>query len=363
VLRFRLEDSVVTPKLESEYRRLLIESGLGRALPSAEELGRRLTLDSLGLPKDQRQALAARRDFQGMLNAVSFEIERYAPQVVDDYRRAAARNDEPGAFSADVGVMCAEFPTGEFEGEARSVCDGNVLVLVNSGLLALLAQTAKLIVLTTAITDGGSQFHYLDNVPLPPAGMTADWALADVLARYLHWPAPEAGGVALPAAGADLARIDELYRAMVFFTVAHEYAHAYAHHHEYQGPASEPRGVIEGEADWMAVKLMLGRWRWGELSEEERSRELLALLPGPFLWFGLERLVAKADELGGEAADLEDVLAAHSPTVIREAELRSYYDRAGLSRSLADLYEGWIWRHAPGILGELRGRPRNGGPS
>ena len=174
-----------------------------------------------------------------MLNAVSFEIERYAPQVVDDYRRAAARNDEPGAFSADVDVDVRRVPHRGVRGRGTHVCDRNVLVLVNSGLLALLAQTAKLIVLTTAITDGGSQFHYLDNVPLPPAGITADRALADVLARYLHWPAPEAGGVALPASGADLARIDELYRAMVFFTVAHEYAHAYAHHHAYQGlPAS-----------------------------------------------------------------------------------------------------------------------------
>jgi hypothetical protein len=211
--------------------------------------------------------------------------------------------------------------------------------------------------------DGGRGFQYLDDVRLPPFGVTANRALADVLARYLGRSAPQAGGIALPADPVDLARIDELYRAMLFFTVAHEYAHAYAHHHEYRQPAGEPHGVLEGEADWMAVKLMLGRWRWGGLSDEDRARELHSLLPGPFLWFGLERLVAQAEELEGRAADLEAVLASHSPTPIREAELRDYYDRAGLSRSLADLYEDWIWRHAPTTLAELSRTPRSDEPA
>jgi hypothetical protein len=354
---------MVTPELESEYRRLLIEEGLVGVLASSENLRRRTPLNALGLPVDLRQALAARQDFQGILNSVSVETEKYAPLVIDAYSRAAAQNDEPGMFSADVDVMCAEFPTGEFEGEARRVSDRSVLVLINSGLLALLAQTAKLIVLTTAIVDGGRGFQYLDDVRLRPFGVTVDRALVDVLARYLGWPAPQAGAVTLPAEPADLARIDELYRGMVFFTVAHEYAHAYAHHHEYRQHAGEPHGVLEGEADWMAVKLMLGRWRWGGLSHEDRRRELHALLPGPFLWFGLERLVAHAEELEGRAADLDAVLASHSPTVIREAELRGYYDRTGLSRSLADLYEDWIWRRAPAILAELSRAPRSGEPA
>jgi hypothetical protein len=354
---------LVTPELESEYRRLLIEEGLAGALVSSEELRRRVPLDALELTPDLGQALAARQDFQGILNSVSVDIEQHAPLVVDAYRRAAAQNGEPGLFSAEVDVMCAEFPTGEFEGEARRVSSQSVLVLINSGLLALLAQTAKLIVLTTAIVDGGRGFQYLDDVRLPPFGVTVNRALADVLARYLGRSAPQAGGVALPAEPAALARIDELYRAMLFFTVAHEYAHAYAHHHEYRQAADDPHGVLEGEADWMAVKLMLGRWRWGGLSHEDRARELHSLLPGPFVWFGLERLVAQAEELEGRAADLEAVLASHSPTVIREAELRDYYDRAGLSRSLADLYEDWIWRRAHATLAELRRTPRSDAPA
>jgi hypothetical protein len=140
---------LVTPELESEYRRLLIEEGLAGALVSSEELGRRVPLDALELPPDLGQALVARQDFQGILNSVSVEIEQHAPLVIDAYRRAAAQNGEPGVFSADVDVMCAEFPTGEFEGEARRVSSQSVLVLINAGLLALLAQTAKLIVLTT----------------------------------------------------------------------------------------------------------------------------------------------------------------------------------------------------------------------
>jgi hypothetical protein len=354
---------LVTPELESEYRRLLIEEGLAGVLASTQELRRQLPLDSWGLPPHLRQALAARKDSQGILNSVSAEIEEYAPLVIDAYRRAAAQNGEPGVFSPKVEVMCAEFPTGEFGGEARRVSGRSVLVLINSGLLDLLAQTAKLIVLTTAIVDRGRGFQYLDGLRLRPFGLSVDRALADVLARYLGRPAPRAGAVALPAGPADLARMDELYRGIVFFTVAHEYAHAYAHHHEYRQGADEPRGVLEGEADWMAVKLMLGRWRWGGLSDEDGSRELQALLPGPFLWFGLERLVALAEELEGRAADLETVLASHSPTVIREAELRDYYDRAGLSRSLADLYEDWIWRRAPEILAELSRAPGSADPA
>jgi hypothetical protein len=357
------EGAVVTPELESEYRRLLIEEGLAGVLARSEELRRRPPLGSSELPPDLRQALADRQDFQGILNSVSVEIEEHAPLVVDAYRRGAAQNGEPGLFSADVDVMCAEFPTGAFEGEARRVSGRSVLVLINAGLVALLAQTAKLVVLTTAIVDGGRGFQYVDDVRLRPFGVTVDRALADVLARYLGRPASRAGGVALPTEPADLARIDELYRGMVFFTVAHEYAHAYAHHHEYRHPAGEPPGVLEGEADWLAVKLMLGRWRWGGLSDEDRSRELHALLPGPFMWFGLERLVTRAEELDGRATDLEVVLASHSPTMIREAELRDYYDRAGLSRSLADLYEAWIWRHAPAILAELRRAPRSTEPA
>jgi hypothetical protein len=190
--------SLVTPELESEYRRLLIEEGLAGVLASSEELRRRPPLDSSGLPPNLRQALAGRQDFQGILNSVSVEIEEYAPLVVDAYRRVAAQNGEPGVFSADVDVMCAEFAPGEFEGEARRVSGRSVLVLINAGLLALLAQTAKLIVLTTAIVDGGRGFQYLDDVRLRPFGVTVDRALADVLARYLGRPASRAGGVALP---------------------------------------------------------------------------------------------------------------------------------------------------------------------
>ncbi len=57
-------------------------------------------------------------------------IEKYASLVVDAYRRATAQNGEPGVFSADVDVLCAEFPTTEFEGEARRV-SGRMLILLS----------------------------------------------------------------------------------------------------------------------------------------------------------------------------------------------------------------------------------------
>jgi hypothetical protein len=347
---------VITPELEAEYRRLLIQEDVEDLLVSAEDIRRRAPLYSSRVLTDVRNALITRRDFQGILNSVSDQIEEFAPQVMESYHRAAQQNKEPGLFSTDVDVMCAEFPKGEFEGSARPVGQRGVLVLINSGLLAVLGQTAKLIALTTAFADDSSEFQYRDQAPLAPFGQTAAQALADVLGAYLGRNTPLAGAVALPAEPNDRVRMDDLYRGLVFFTVAHEYAHAYAHQYSYHQAGGKP-AALEGEADWLAVKLMLGRWRWGNLSNQDRMREQSAMLPAPLIWFGLERLVAQAEELEGTAADLDVILASHSPTMIREAELRNYYDRAGLPRKLADSYEGWIWRQARAVHKALGREP------
>jgi hypothetical protein len=352
---------MVTPELKAEYERLLIEAGLDDVLLSSQDVRRRDPAKALGLTGPAADALVTRGDFQGTLDSVSAELESFAPQVMAAYQQAADQNREPGLFSDDVQVMVAEFPTGEFGGSVRLVGESGALALINSGLLALMAQIAKLIVLTTAIVDGGSGFQYLDDVRLPPFGVTAADAMADVLARYLDRNRSRAGAVALPLDAAEIDRMNQLYRGMVSFTVAHEYAHAFAHHQSYRdngsGKPEELPAALEGEADWLAVKLMLGRWRWGGLSKEERAREADALLPAPFLWYGLERLVSEAEEVAGKGVELDEVLASHSPTVIREAELRDYYDRAGLSHSLADLYEDWIWHHAKNMLAALAEEP------
>lgn len=347
----------IKAKLEAEYRELLGDLPDPRLLLSEADVEMSLrerfasvfgAVDETLLREAVRHALADQPDFGSMLESISSELDEFLPALAENEVRHGAP-----PLIADLTMMFAEYPTGQFNAQVRALDGRSALVLVNSALLHMLQQMAKLIVLTTAIVEEG--FQYWDNVRLPPLQLTPAQAMADVVDAYLRQRPGRAGFVARPPR-AEQERVEELLRAMVMFVVAHEYAHALGGHLGDRG-AQSPWG-LEGEADWLAVRLMLSRWRWGDFVDDPRQLRLQTLLSGPLLFFGLEQLVAAAEQRvskpgRGGATGFD----THPPAVMRTLSLRALYQQARLPLALADLYAGWVDRIAPGVLEILAGGP------
>jgi hypothetical protein len=99
---------------------------------------------------------------------------------------------------------------------------------------------------------------------------------------------------------------------------------------------------------------MLSQWRWGKIVVDHRHLRLQTLLAGPLLFFGLDQLVASAEDATTRQTQANDAtVATHPPTMLRAWSLRGLYEKAGLPLALADLYAGWVDRIAPAVLQRL----------
>jgi len=352
-------------QLLEEYERILLEesSGLDAGDRPSERVIRAFALHALRqMGRAPRQELVEQfvewilsmpHGHQSLLDETIATLERYVPEIA----RTEQANPEGGYVDTDAYALALEFPTGPFNAQVRPVSDVGHLILINSGLLALLAHATRLMGHSTQISDHG--FQYLDGPGIGLRGSSPARALAEAIALYLGFPVSFAGG--LPSLkGLQQERMQRVFQACVTFLVAHEYAHVLAGY--FQGPGAGDElhsGTREQEvaADWLAVKLLLAPWRWGSFEEDGPGTRLQTLLAGPLFFFALEAVVAEAERraIGGPPA--RDAATGIAPPVVRKAMIQGLYQGifGDSTFPLMDLYPNWIYRMAAEVIDEVDG--------
>ena len=116
--------------------------------------------------------LQAPHGHQSLLNKTMAELEKYVPNVAATERRLSTN----ARVDVDACVSVHEFPVGPFNAQVRPVPGAGYLILINRGVLALLAHTTRLIGQSTRLTKNG--FQDIHDVGIGLRGSTPAEALA-----------------------------------------------------------------------------------------------------------------------------------------------------------------------------------------
>jgi hypothetical protein len=250
--------------------------------------------------------------------------------------------------------LAGVFPTGCMNALSRPVPGSGVLVLVNSGLLHLVPDVLKIMIVARPA--------FGESPLLEPAHAAA--ALAEVFNAYVFGngavvarPLPELSGQRL-----DLQRL--MSRRATQFVVAHELAHVIAGHLMMSWRQTDPHTPVgaldtqavgwprEYEADRMAARIMLGSL--DGLSPWDRDTVEPYLVGAILLVLALHEVVAILAEASRRPVPFE---GSHPPALLRiqsMVENLAEYLRTPESTAVAADLATWLDDRIPAVLDWFR---------
>ncbi|WP_158751545.1 hypothetical protein [Streptomyces bicolor] len=310
----------VSDPLEAEYRALLERRGVGHlaARPTPEQIN--ALIDRLEMGEKDLHADLIRSIRRG-----DYSVLHQNPY--DGIRTDLLHTLQLSGIELPGPVYVGEYPHNSFNAQA-CVVPGGTLILVNTGLMTLLFQVAKLVGASfrtfTRTEDAGMQFEE------ETAEMIRQWDRARktvakaVVAYIFHGDARRAGRIPVDADSRALLGVP-LAGAARDFVVGHEFGHFLAGHlHE---PAARTRSgewirkshQQEFEADEIGALLMLRR-----LENPGDQIQKNFAVAGPFLFFAIDHLVTRVrNEINDIPAGL--IVTDHPPSDERAAALRRLF--------------------------------------
>jgi hypothetical protein len=313
-----------SPRLQDEYNRLLndynlrLHAPIDPTSPSAKTF---LEKYRNAPPEDLEALNEVLREPSSGLQSV---IAQHANEI-----EAAIKN---AGMNLKTDAFVGEFPTGSFNAQARPATDG-VLLLINSGLMMFLHETAKVMSWSVAIAEFDENGQPKEDSVRPQSDFSHDELVATfakLITAYLTQGDIRAAGPSPVAWGGPQMLGALITRSAEKFVLAHEYGHVLAGH--LSSPrmmvASSPAGDIEFisksweqelEADRIGFRLALGGAPL-VIDSQERLFDAQLNVAGMLWFFAMDELVTHTiTRLTGQVVALCD----HPPSGVRMDMLRN----------------------------------------
>ena len=263
-------------------------------------------------------------------DAIRYTIDRYCESIfrilpTDANRKLKGR------------IFAAEFPTGEFNAQAKMVPDGGgYVVLVNIGLMLFLHSVAKLVF--TQARWGSQKRSGTWETTSTPVHLSLSFEdavahLREAVGQYIT------SGMWLPTADREHVAIQDsdinmlllrLVEASERFVLTHEFSHAILGHLDREATVTlampdgtETVSIIskssqeEYDADLFAAALLsAGFPRHLERDDHATAIQIQTTIAGPLFFFALDEIIREA---GGSTR------STHPPSKERAQKLRSYF--------------------------------------
>jgi len=309
-----------------------------------------------GLPIEKVIALFREAPKEGLGAAVKeiFERVQFAAKELD--------------WRPPVPIYAGIFPTGSFNAQAVAV-SGGVLLLINTGLMMLIYQSAKLFMLNARV------LVHDDNANDGKADLESQMsrqqiteALADIVLAYLFRGASTFATRYPMETGVRGMLAMMITDSAEFFVVAHEYGHAVAGHLTSTKTirhAASQSGVSldfvakdweqEVEADIRGLKLLIPPSKCNITTSVELDL-FRFLISGPFFFFALDELISGVSkELRGIRRDMI-VIDDHPPSRARFELLRKLLKEGGAERAfgIVELIARWFDDYTGAVCEHIR---------
>lgn len=318
------------PEFESDVRRLLAE-----ARASEKRDGSRQGLLQGRTDDELLPLLRERLKGRGVL---AFPLQLAYKEVL----AAALEYD----YSVPFPVLVGFFPTGSFNAQAVRVADG-ALLLINSGLMMFLHQTAQLMCKSFAVTIKD------DDMKETQASVAQQLShdelvrqLTDLVLTYLITGSSTTNSRSDAQSGVQGMLASRLTKGAECFVVGHELGHAIAGHLDSSRSVLRATGVAgvdlpvvpksweqEIEADLYGLRMLTPP----SMSTIRNATELQMFtfrIAGAYLFFGLDALLAAIHQLlQGRARELR-FDSDHPPSQFRAEALSYYLKGRGAERAL-----------------------------
>lgn len=347
-------------RLRQEYAQILMHHDFvlsndiydpGTANQVLQEMRHSDSAESLGIglsdsdSKELARKLVVRPGLSGVLEELSVEIEAMLK-----------RAGKPSPTQ----TLVAEFPTGCFNAQALRT-DAGYIVLVNTGLMMLVHQVAKIMSFSVVFSEFGR-----DGKPLPGTDRAESEfesqrlpAMLDAIKAYLTYEDPsKARRWPIPGAGKRKV-IHSLVHCCEQFVVAHEYAHIISGHFDDTEDklVITPAGNIrllnktwgeEYEADIVAAEILLSSLPSRIVTGSEDHWRAMNVAAGSLFFFHLDSMITRASVVLGRSLET-DARPSHPPSEERASRLRMFFEEFGGQPilGLSEPYEAWLdqtWR-------------------
>ncbi|EID52325.1 M48 family metalloprotease [Saccharomonospora xinjiangensis] len=336
--------------LREQYRALLTQRGLRSGLGTPEELLRRI----------ERMAPEERQLFAGLAASIRDGTLAFPDEgLFDGLSAELLAVVERSGLPLPTPVFVGEYPHNSFNAQACAV-SGGTLILVNTGLAALVHEVAKCWALSLVpfTRDDDRRVRFEE----PTAELTrrrdeARSTIANAVIAYVFLGDSRLGGRITQDTTAAMGFA--LTRATERFVISHELGHLLAGHLDASQTNAEHGELIrktrpqEFEADEIGALLVLRG-----LDPGDQVQVNLALA-GPFVFFAIDHLVTR---VRNEVNDIPEglIVTDHPPSDERAAAMRRLFvESAGIGAlQLAGATVSWLSAQEDDILAMVDERVR-----